>query len=197
MNSEITAYVECFFKESKQRENHRYNSWCLCYNAFQESFKDSKYDENLLTLNLAFYLASWGMYRGSSNLLQFDYKIHLKTIEILYEFRNCKIDETDKIMELCKKLKAYYNSKSISPTDTLISKIMLGTLGVTVAYDRYVKTALKSKNITPNLSSEGLNQILTFHKSNKNEIDNLSQKYQYPVLKIMDMYLFELGMKQS
>ena len=30
---------------------------------------------------LMFYLASWGMYRGSSFLLQKDYKIHIPVVE--------------------------------------------------------------------------------------------------------------------
>lgn len=34
-----------------------------------------------LSLQLAFYLASWGMYRGSSFLLQKDYKIYIPVVE--------------------------------------------------------------------------------------------------------------------
>lgn len=39
---------------------HRYRSWDICYNAF-----NSKVETDNLSLHLAFYLASWGMYRGS------------------------------------------------------------------------------------------------------------------------------------
>ena len=34
-----------------------------------------------LSLHLAFYLASWGMYRGSSFLLQKDYKVLVPIVE--------------------------------------------------------------------------------------------------------------------
>jgi len=36
-----------------------------------------------LCLHLAFYLASWGMYRGSSKLLQKDYKVHATSVKEL------------------------------------------------------------------------------------------------------------------
>ncbi|WP_181023629.1 hypothetical protein [Brevibacillus laterosporus] len=45
---------------------------------FNKHHKKKMTDEVLdyLSLLLAFYLASWGMYRGSSFLLQKDYKVH-------------------------------------------------------------------------------------------------------------------------
>lgn len=36
-----------------------------------------------MSLQLAFYLASWGMYRGSSFLLQKDYRIHIPVVKEL------------------------------------------------------------------------------------------------------------------
>lgn len=42
-----------------------------------------------MCLHLAFYLASWGMYRGSSFLLQKDYRVHYDVVkEILNERYN-------------------------------------------------------------------------------------------------------------
>jgi hypothetical protein len=57
--------------------DERYASFDYCFNYFQ-SFRESDRiselgnDSNLLTscLHLGFYLASWGMYRGSTQLLQ-------------------------------------------------------------------------------------------------------------------------------
>ena len=82
--------------------SHRYRSWEICRSAFL------KYEEGLpteeekkeeiidyLALQLAFYLASWGMYRGSSFLLYLDYTIHKKTVEILLDENNRRLFKAD------------------------------------------------------------------------------------------------------
>ena len=66
----------------KQDENNRYQSWKHCYEAFGDITKDNDY----LALHLGFYLASWGMYRGSTGLLQKDYKIHIGAVKIVKEY---------------------------------------------------------------------------------------------------------------
>lgn len=67
----------------------RGNSWEYCHKAFsscaEKTLNDSDYD--CLALQLAFYLASWGMYRGSSFLLELDYKIHIPAVEMMMEER--------------------------------------------------------------------------------------------------------------
>lgn len=68
----------------------RYKSWEYCHSVFLElhkkDYKDlSENDFDYLALNLAFFLASWGMYRGSSFLLQRDYKTHISAVKIIME----------------------------------------------------------------------------------------------------------------
>ena len=79
-NDEIMKLVELaislFVKKTTQIENDRYKSWEYCYHSFISARNSSSPDYDILSLHLAFYLASWGMYRGSSFLLQKDYKIH-------------------------------------------------------------------------------------------------------------------------
>src|SRR4051812_29076293 len=58
---------------------HRFSSWDHCY----KSFGNERTDLDTLALNLGVYLASWGMYRGSSFLLEFDYKIHVDTARLV------------------------------------------------------------------------------------------------------------------
>ncbi len=43
---------------------------------------------DMLALHLGFYLASWGMYRGSSFLLQKDYKVHVPIVKIIINNEN-------------------------------------------------------------------------------------------------------------
>ena len=71
-----------FYGELKVQDRHRYCSWEHCYAQFYEARQNpEKPNIDNLSLHLAFYLASWGMYRGSSFLLQYDYTIHTFVVE--------------------------------------------------------------------------------------------------------------------
>ena len=57
--------------------HHRYRSWGHCYRYFARRRRiRSAQGIDHGALQLGFYLASWGMYRGSSFLLWKDYRIH-------------------------------------------------------------------------------------------------------------------------
>src|SRR6266851_4448858 len=65
-------------------EHHRYRSWEHCYGYFHRTTaKAVAADRDHAALQLGFYLASWGMYRGSSFLLQHAYTAHLGVIDQL------------------------------------------------------------------------------------------------------------------
>ena len=71
-----------FYEELKVQDRHRYRSWEHCYAQFYETRQNpEKANVDNLSLHLAFYLASWGMYRGSSFLLQYDYTIHTSVVK--------------------------------------------------------------------------------------------------------------------
>ena len=74
INLKIIRTIENFYSDLTRHKNHRYMSWEHCYSAFQQP--PSPNDTDYLSLQLAFYLASWGMVRGSTGLLWKDYKIH-------------------------------------------------------------------------------------------------------------------------
>lgn len=127
--------------------NGRYFSWKYCFKAFE----DINANEDFLALHLGFYLASWGMYRGSSILLQKDYTIHKKAVEIvnqyhanLYRVAAPPSKEISAIYgELYGKLESVYTIDGRTPSDTLITKIMLGTLGCIPAFDRFFKAGAR------------------------------------------------------
>jgi hypothetical protein len=51
--------------------HHRYRSWEHCYRYFHRSIPEAiAVDHDHAALQLGFYLASWGMCRGSGFLLQ-------------------------------------------------------------------------------------------------------------------------------
>lgn len=87
--------MESIIKEFVSKNNEpyqRYNSWYHCYDAFGKLS-----DTNHLALHLGFYLASWGMYRGSSTLLQKDYLVHVEPIKIIKSFNHLRPTNTKEI----------------------------------------------------------------------------------------------------
>lgn len=220
MNKDIVNTVMSFYNSLKEHENHRYLSWEYCFNAFRDSETGDNVD--YLSLQLAFYLASWGMYRGSSGLLWKDYKIHAGAVQILkkYDSIHCgaerEINETqiDTIIEAKNELKEYYSKiqfvkptkdgdkkSKISPSDTLISKILLGTLGCVPAYDRLLRAGfdeMTSIKIGKSLNPKSLGTLFKFASSNQDSFKTLSEKINrngvhYPLMKLVDMYFWEMG----
>ena len=212
----IVKTVENFYESLKQHPNHRYMSWEHCFNAFRKS---SKYDVDYLSLHLAFYLASWGMYRGSSALLWKDYKVHIEAVNIIkgYSAIQCntgnEIQESQikEILDAKRDLENYYRGIGytkptktgstegfVSATDTLISKILLGTLGCVPAYDRFLELSLTESGINDKFSKESLTSIFDFINKNVESLKEIQSKIAldgtyYPLMKIVDMYFWEKG----
>ena len=196
---------------------HRYKAWDFCYLSFMKKDKTE-----VQALELAFYLASWGMYRGSSGLLQRNHLIHNTAVDIIYASKNqqlkcnqgfeVSIQNIDDILELKKELFDYYRKvtflknnkeKTISPTDTLLSKIILGTLGCVPAYDRYFIDGLKIEGIKNlNFDKKSLNALFLFIDKNKDELLEVQKiifdttNIHYPLMKIVDMYFWQIGFDQ-
>ena len=78
---ELIDAAQTFYEDARANENGRSRSWEHCYRVFRDARTDPSPDYDYLSLHLAFYLASWGMYRGSSFLLQKDYKVLVPIVE--------------------------------------------------------------------------------------------------------------------
>src|SRR3989344_9310113 len=79
-NEKILKNLNLFNNDRKALE--RFASFDYCFNYFQEKYKNGEKEKiadsknvQLSCLQLGFYLASWGMYRGSTFLLQKSVKI--------------------------------------------------------------------------------------------------------------------------
>ena len=206
----ITKVVEDFIKRDQILPDGRYKSWEHCFDFFQHKFKQKNWD--LASLMLAFYLASWGMYRGSSFLLQYTYTIHSEPLKIIFSqryriLRQKKIlqgTEISLLFQLINELRDFYLKKhhNIRPSiiskdqvsETLISKILMGVLGNIPAYDRFVKAGLKKSKISHHMSQTSYNQLVNFYHRHYKEIEILTKKYPYyPPMKLLDMYFLTLG----
>ena len=130
----------------------RYTSFDYCFNYFRGAYEDGRVAEiafgsNLerSCLHLGFYLASWGMLRGSSPLLSKSVKHYVPVVEAVASAPSdvWTIDAhayTDStiatVMAVRSQLRAAFPDAS---SDILITKIMLGVFGCVPAFDGQFK----------------------------------------------------------
>lgn len=206
-----------FHNHIKTDINNRFNSWKHCY----EIFGNLNQDENILALHLGFYLASWGMYRGSAAIFQKDYTIHIKAVQIIKKYYDLRCDishevndsNVEKIVQLTKELYSHYNSLHYmlnenlverKPTDTLISKIIIGALGCSPAFDRYFNDGVKASGYKfYKMNENSYKELFLFVERHKTEFAKLQQELyiidniHYPMLKVVDMYFWHEGFNKK
>jgi len=211
-----------FYKELKEDKNGRYRSWEYCYKIFNEAHKANNVDDKFidyLWLNLAFYLASWGMYRGSSFLLQRDYKVHKPIVEeLLKEKYNCLWEiktsdyikkETQKtLIQLVEKMKKMYSEIRLSVkkevpknkiSDTLITKVLMETMGCIPAYDRYFIEGIKKYKVAlGNFNIKSILQLVHYYNDNYDIFEETRSQMnisgmEYPQMKVIDMCFWQVG----
>ena len=208
--NELINAGKIFEKDSKDKYS-RYKSWEFCYQKFQES----EYDRDELTINLSLYLASWGMYRGSTFLINKNYKINTGIVDIIKEFQkehsaHNKILNKEQLEELIKndeyfndieklgnKIAEYYYKEiqDKNVTDTLKTKIIMGTIGITPAYDTYFKESLKDldEHILKSFKAKSIKQCYEYYNKYYYEFEEIRKnKFEgYPIMKILDMCLWQ------
>lgn len=215
MKEKLDPSVVLAYLDASSSQDHRFKSWDNCFRAFSEP-----HPLGIHALHLGFYLASWGMYRGSSGLLQKNHLVHIGAVEILLDEKYQKLrcgseqevsrERIEDILDLKNALGKHYGDKeftksknstqNITPTDTLISKVMLGTLGCVPAYDRFFIDGLNSKGLKQSrFEGPSLSTIFEFIENNEVEISDCQKqiyetaKMYYPVMKIVDMYFWQTG----
>lgn len=211
-----THLILDYFNETMEDRHGRYKSWRHCYKAFSEN--RNIIDEqtvDYLALHLAFYLASWGMYRGSSFLLQKDYKVHTPIVRIVQEEKYnslfgisakdlCKRSNLALLDEIGTRIRSCYAKERPSfdgvvnnATDTLITKILLGTLGCVPAYDRYYVQSVKKHHISSGrFNSNSVYCVAKFYCDNYDKFEKLRHELskcgiEYPPMKLMDMCFWQ------
>ena len=211
----IEKTVMGFYEKIIDDKNHRFKSWEHCYNYFN----GDSIEIDLACLHLGFYLASWGMLRNSF-LLKKDYKIHENAVREIVKseykvlrgikFQDFTPDKIKLLSRLIKKLNDEIYGISIS--DTLITKILLGTLGCVPAYDKCFiigirQAKLKYSKLSESCFENHFQELLNWCGKNQNEIQNISKKIndtqkikgeiEYPFMKIVDMYFWSIGMNTT
>lgn len=217
--ADIESIVNKF--KSQSSLNDRYTSFDYCYNYFLTT-KDITKDIEKSCLVLGFYLASWGMFRGSSFLIQKSLKHFEPTIRYIaaldksvwdidadsYNEKNIKI-----IINIYSETKSHLINDGNSDL-TLTTKILLGVFGFIPAYDKYfcdtVRGIAGGQCGFRRVNVKSLSFIKKFYESNKATIDRLAAEtfttdfitghkttIKYPKAKIIDMYGFTFGLEKS
>ncbi len=218
----VVKAANTFYETMSNDENGRFHSWEHCYKCFHYARTGSFHDDDYLSLQLAFYLASWGMYRGSSFLLQKDYKVHIPVVKELLksdydclsgidceEFKRNK-DAQNALNELNKFLNKHYESVrntvkgtavSNKVSDTLITKVLMGTLGCVPAYDRYFIEGIKIMKVsTRNYNLASLIKLVEFYEENHVRLEEIRNNFKvyglpYPQMKLLDMAFWQIGLE--
>ena len=208
---DIEANIRTYLKD--RRSTDRYASFDYCFNYFQSRREDGRIGElangpelQLACLHLGFYLASWGMYRGSTVLLQRSVAYLVPVIEGIARTPNAawSIDADGYSHEACRllldtasRIRAAFPEGA---TDTLVTKILLGVFGSVPAYD----TNFRKGFGTAIFGESSLMRIGRFYRENADVIERYrvptldfdgggETDRRYPRAKVIDMIFFVEG----
>jgi len=179
----FNQFLEGNGKNKGRKPNERYASFDFCYNYFYSFYKQNKLSElanekNLQNscLQIGFYLASWGMMRGSSFLLEKSVR-NFSDLIIAISKMNPKFweidvpnydDEKISLLLKCKQEIIDALEKENNPSDTLVTKIMLGIFANIPAFDQYFRKSLKVHSV----NKKSLLKIKEFYLENKDDFDS-------------------------
>ena len=220
---ELISAAQTFYDDARANENGRSRSWEHCYRVFRDARTDPSPDYDYLSLHLAFYLASWGMYRGSSFLLQKDYKVLSPIVEkvlkpeydCLFGIACADLRESEvqgSLEKLNKYIAAHFGPirdevagrkvvSSVSPV--LITKILMGTLGCVPAYDRFFVDGIKKYKVTTQeYTPESVRRLVDFYEEHNDRLEEARRGMRvgdliYPQMKVLDMGFWQIGFEKS
>jgi len=220
---ELINAAQTFYDDARANENGRSRSWEHCYRVFRDARTEPSPDYDYLSLHLAFYLASWGMYRGSCFLLQKDYKVLSPIVEeILKPEYDClfglacvdlrESEVQTMLTTLYDYIENYFHpireeiaghevTTPVSPV--LITKILMGTLGCVPAYDRFFQDGVaKYKVTTQEYSLKSVLRLVDFYEAHNDRLEEARRGMQcedltYPQMKLLDMGFWQVGYDQE
>ena len=220
---ELISAAQTFYDDARANENGRSRSWEHCYRVFRDARTDPSPDYDYLSLHLAFYLASWGMYRGSCFILQKDYKVHTPIVEeILKPEYDCLFglacadlrnsDVWEQYTKLYDKIAAYFDpirkeiagrevTTPVSPV--LITKILMGTLGCVPAYDRFFEEGARYLGLKEkSYNEDSLLELADFYEEYNDRLEEArrgmwTDDLIYPQMKVLDMGFWQIGFEKS
>jgi len=217
IHEKIGAY--CKATDMDKRHLKEY-SWLNCYRHFTETTPEILADEagrNHAALHLGFYLASWGMFRNSF-LGSHAYTIHHGVIDRLraplfsdlwteeFGIRDKDFTLACLILQAAEAIREAYRpfASPRQPSDTLVTKVLFGTFGCVPACDRYFQAGFRSCGFQYGAPNDAfLGSIFHFCKDHLSELREEQTWIEgqfgvrYPLMKIIDMYFWQIGYERS
>ncbi|MFC4395601.1 hypothetical protein [Arthrobacter sedimenti] len=222
---DITRAAENFLRlqDGQTPTQHgRERSWDFCYNYFQDSPLPTK-DMELSCLQLGYYLASWGMMRGSSYLFQSTnarhYREAIETIERynprmqdIDAHRYAEPDVRNLLLDAYADLREALVPARVSHL-TLVTKVMMAVWGVLPSFDQYfirgfrsLGESKKEQTAFSGISHRSIALLGHFYSKNAMEIDTVSARLTtldfttsdftgrcFSRAKVIDMFGFQKG----
>jgi hypothetical protein len=195
----------------------RYTSFDYCFNYFQSHNEQGHLAAllegqalQLSCLHLGFYLASWGMMRGSAALFQRSLRQFVPVIAVIAE-APAAVWETDahlyrdgkcpEILETASRIEAALSNDA---SQTLVTKIMLGTFGCLPAFDTFFKSGFGIARFEP----KALKEIGEFYREHAEVIEESRVQTlefnsgkptdrRYTRAKVIDKIFFTEGRRRS
>lgn len=206
-----------FLKEFNSNKFHRLRSWETCYKFFSSpdfSIKDSE-KLNQAGVQLGFYLASFGMFRANTRLMEIGDAGYRQLVQDIFSEIEDPSGHTGKTIPINLLVKAVSKAlakvpfKEASHSEVLVSKIILGMFCRSIAFDTNVKKGIREfkKNqqsireisaIGCTLSSLPAWENLITNPSIQKIFKQLTPKFYsnnetYPLMRTLDMYLWFIG----
>ena len=220
---ELIDAARTFYDDARAIENGRSRSWEHCYRVFRDARTDPCPDCDYLSLHLAFYLASWGMYRGSCFLLQKDYKVLSPIVEEILkpeydclfglacaDLRNSDVQAQltnvyDYIENHFHPIREQVAGRKVATpvSQVLITKILLGTLGCVPAYDRFFVDGIKKYKVTTQeYSPDSVLRLVDFYEAHNDRLEEArrgmrTEDLTYPQMKLLDMGFWQIGFERD
>lgn len=206
-----------YYAQSHGDAYPRLKAWDYLWDYIQsvDEWADLASDENIrdTALNIGFYLANWGMFRGSSELPNVNVRFFedltiLLFKEIPVEFWNLTLKdftpnnrEALKVFDEGIRKISQFGSGRVSWTQTLSTKLLLGVWGQCPARDRYFNIGAKrykvesGNTVAGNIGSTYLIRLNDVRLSEAWTIPDFKtpNKNRYPMGKVIDMALFQYG----
>jgi len=216
IEANLVKYINGAEQSGGVNPTERYCSFDYCFNFFQH-FRENGLTHELASeeniekscLHLGFYLASWGMLRGSSVLLQKSVKVYEPVISAIadagmaiwdIDVNSYNTTNINTILDFEAILQRTLPASKSVPSPTLVTKIMLGIFGNVPAFDTNFKNGFRAFTF----SHKSLSRIKDFYLENQEIIEKYriyttdfktgkSTKRRYTRAKVIDMCFFIEG----
>lgn len=211
-NANLRQYLD-----NRQDPSARYASFDYCFNYFRSHYEAGRVEtladrESMQTscLQLGFYLASWGMFRGSTTLLTRSAHCFKPVIEaiaaapVLAWEADVEDYDAETITELIRIGRDLGRLLPGGHSDTLVTKTMLGVFGGVPAFDSYFRRGIGTSGFRP----AGMRKVHDFWSRNAELIEQHRVRTldfdtgthtarRYTQAKVIDMIFFIEGGRRS